>query len=133
MNTICFFREFLNFFRKTPIIVVSRKKSLFCLRCIAGEFIVSGAEKQHFSGISHNPKREGNMDKQTFVLSIVKHYICNRITELKSPEEEVFDEKFKNSLHHIACKSCKVYDRITSHVRVHDKSPDGECHMNCPG
>ena len=77
-------------------------------------------------------KRGEKMDKQTFVLEIVKHYICNRITELKTPEEEVFDDKFCASLHHIACKTCKVYDRITTHVRVHEKSPDGECHMHCP-
>ena len=100
--------------------------------CLAEKFlciIVDAAGKRIPEFIQKEGKK---MDKQTFVLEIVKHYICNRITELKTSEEEVFDDKFCASLHHIACKTCKVYDRITTHVRVHEKSPDGECHMHCP-
>ena len=74
-------------------------------------------------------KKEGAMDKQSFVLEIVKHFICDKITKGVGAQSTLCDDQFCNEIKMISCKACKVYDRVTSHVRVHEKSPDGECHL----
>ena len=68
------------------------------------------------------------MDKQTFVLSIVKHFICDKITKGECPKATLADEKICEDVKKIACKACKIYDSVSAHVAVHDKRPDGNCH-----
>ncbi len=69
------------------------------------------------------------MDKQTFVLKIVKHYIYHRLDAGVCPTDGTCDAAAAEVIKAITCRACKIYDQVVCHVRAHEKSPDGECHL----
>ena len=70
------------------------------------------------------------MDKQTFVLKIVKHYIYHKIDSGACSTDGSCDNAAAEAIKAITCRACKIYDQVVCHVRAHEKSPDGECHLN---
>lgn len=69
------------------------------------------------------------MDKQTFVLAIVKHYINHKIDSGACPKTGACDAAAMEEIKNITCRACKIYNQVVCHVRAHEKSPDGECHL----